>query len=257
MNYFEHSIPNFILLIISSMAFGRSFRKYGGYRRGKFSSSRRGSRYGRKGSWMNRNNSAAKQMAGFQNTQITLVKGQEITFGAAAGTLSSGTVKLVVGSQLVVAPMHIAMSNVYDQFRVRKVVLKITPTTAPSGIVDSTANYYNLFTVLDKSGFASAASLDQLQTYQSYKQTAYSSVPSNKAPAHYVTYYNSSLFEKSRWYDTKKTPVESQIAVGVFGGEALQTKVTSFQLEWTFDITYRGLRSDTSGIDGQVYSSPQ
>lgn len=238
------------------MAFGRSFRKYGGYRRSKFTSSRRGSRYGRKGSWMNRNNSAAKQMTGFQNTQITLVKNHDIDFQIAVDEISSGVIKAVVGTAVTVSPMHIAMSKVYDQFRIRKVQLKITPTLAPDALDAGTANYYNLFTVLDKSGFAPAVTLDTLQTYQSYKQTAYSSAPSNRATAHYVTYYNSSMFEKSRWYNTKRTPIDAEIMVGVYGGEGLQEKHTSFQFEWTFDITYRGLRSDESNILTEI-AQPQ
>lgn len=230
------------------MAFG--YRRFGFKKsyRGKFSNKGRGYRFGRKSSWYNKNGSAAKQMAGFQNTQITLVSSHSFTFGDAVSGISSIFRPYSVSEAIVAAPMHIAMSNVYDQFRIRKVTLKITPTGAIDAFATGSANYYNLFTVLDRSGTATGATLATLQTYQSYKSTAYAGTPSNKPPTHYHSYYNSSLFQKSRWYDTKRTPEDAEFTVGAWGNAANATKIATFQFEWTFDVTYRGLRSDTSAI---------
>lgn len=192
-------------------------------------------------------------MAGFQNTQVSYVVPVSLTSAALTGGLAGNYTTSDVGRQISLAPMHIAMSNVYDQFRIRKVVLKITPSSAPfvSGAANSNL-YYNLFSVLDRNGFKEAISIAELQTYQSYKQTAYAGTTSNTARPHYHTYYNSSLFQKSRWYSTKKVPEEANIAVGIWGGGNLADTVCTFQFEWTFDITYRGLRSNTAEIENVI-----
>lgn len=235
------------------MAFG--YRRFGFKKsyRGKFSTTRRGSRFGRKGAWYNKNGSAAKQMAGFQNTQVTYVVPVSMTSAALVGGLGGNYTISDVGRQISLSQMHIAMSNVYDQFRIRKVVLKVTPNSAPfvSGAENSNL-YYNLFSVLDRNGFKDEISIAELQTYQSYKQTAYAGTTSNAVRPHYHTYYNSSLFQKSRWYSTKKVPEEAKMAVGIWGGGGLVNKVCTFQFEWTFDVTYRGLRSNTADIENVI-----
>lgn len=201
-------------------------------------------------------------MTGFQNVQITHIESLTHTIpNGGAGPLSAFFSPIAIGTVIADSNMHEQLSNVYDQFRIRKVTIKATPLISESAVA-GTANttYYTFFTVLDRNGFAAGedTTLETLQTYQSYKQTAYSTVASNKAPTHWMSYYNSSMFEKSRWYNTKKTPVDATIMAGTYArsipGEG--NRIAEYQLEYTFDVTYRGLRMDLSEISTQI-DNPQ
>lgn len=242
-----------------SMAYSRfSRRSFGRSRYSKFSRGR-GSRYGRKGgSWMNRNQSAAKQMAGFQNVQIVHIETLTHTIpNGGASPISAYFSPLNIGTIIADSNMHEQLSNVYDQFRIRKVTIKATPLlTAQDSAGALNTTYYTFFTVLDRNGFAAGddTTLETLQTYQSYKQTPYSTMASNKAPTHWMSYYNSSLFEKSRWYNTKKTPVDATVMAGTYARsvEGAGNRTAEYQLEYTFDVTYRGLRMDLSEITTSI-----
>lgn len=191
-------------------------------------------------------------MTGVQNTQITHMSTlTHDIIGPAASLLQT----LNIGEVLRLAPMHVAMSNVYDQFRVRKVTLKITP----SSTTEQSTAYATLFTVFDRNGFPQDVSLESLLTYSSYKQTAYSMTASNKAPIHYVSWENNTLFEKSRYYSTKLKPQAGYIAVGTMLPAPLtQDSAVKliYNISWTFDITYRGLRMDPSVI-GTTIGHPE
>lgn len=183
-------------------------------------------------------------MTGVQNTQISAMS----TLTHDLLNLNAAVISAMeVGNVLRTAPMHMAMSNVYDQCRVRKVTLKITP--ASSNAADST--YTTLFTAFDRNGFPEGVTAQTLQTYSSYKQTAYSANTTNKAPVHYVSWENNSLFEKSRYFSTKTKPQTGYIVVGsglpVAPGAGNSVKLM-YNICWTFDITYRGLRADSSEI---------
>lgn len=246
------TVVNFYCFTKSSMAYSRFGRRsYGRKPFNKFS--RRGTRYGRKGAWYNRNNSAAKQMAGFQNVQITHI--ESITHTLPLGDplttpLTSFFHALNIAEVISDSNMHEQLSNVYDQFRIRKVTMKLTPLVTSQVGNDTNAIYYTLFTVIDRNGFAAGdeISLETLQTYQSYKQTAYSTAASNKAPTHWLSYYNSSMFEKSRWYNTKKRATDAFVMCGTYSRTNTAARTVEYQVEFTFDVTYRGLRMDLSEI---------
>lgn len=185
-------------------------------------------------------------MTGVQNTQITCLS--TITHNI-VGPATAALQLIDVGNELRIAPMHVAMSNVYDQFRVRKVTLKITPAST----VNSDPVYTTFFTVFDRNGFAAGVNVASLQTYSSYKQTAYSANATNKAPVHYVSWENNTLFEKSRYYPTKSKPQAGFIETGSSLPVAPNAAVTlTYNISWTFDITYRGLRADSSEIADAV-----
>lgn len=191
-------------------------------------------------------------MTGVQNTQITYMStvSQNIT-----NPYKSIFETIDVGNELKSAAMHVAMSNVYDQFRVRKVTIKITPasTTAADAV------YATLFTVFDRNGFAAGVSVDSLQTYSSYKQTAYSTNATNKAPVHYVSWENNTLFEKSRYFSTKLKPQAGHLAIGntLSAAPSVATPMNLvYNISWTFDVTYRGLRADSSLI-ADVVGDPE
>ena len=147
----------------------------------------------RKSAWYNRNNRAAAQMVGGQNTQITVVHNAEITVGAG---LAGGMVNMNLADLLRLSVMHINMSNVYDQCRVRKITLKFTPTLTPGEGAAATYSYATFFTAMDRNGFAAGITVDQLRTYQSFKQTVYANMQAIGPPTHYVSWANNTLFEK-------------------------------------------------------------
>lgn len=209
------------------------------------------SRFGGK-KWFNRNNKSSYQMTNFQNVQITVNTSLDHTIAVN----NSGFQTLVsAATVLTSAAMHTQMSNVYDQFRIRKVTLKVIPVTTTAG-----GNVYSTFySVLDRNGFTNPLpNLSTLQTYSSYKQTAYSGTASNKAPTHWVSWENNTMFEKSRYFSTKLTPVTASLVMGTY----FPVNVTvnpieiKYSLVWHFDITYRGIRADTSEISANI-SQPE
>lgn len=158
---------------------------------------------------------------------------------------------------LVLSPMHIALSNVYDQYRIRKVVVKITPTG-----VNPTPNnvYYTLSSAVDRNGFTglTTTGTERLMTYSSFKQTPYSAVASNRAPTHYITITQDTLFAKSAYYSTKGVAETPHIALSTRTPSEVSAPVTfKYSVCYQFDITYRGVRLDTSAIDDDSISNPE
>lgn len=204
------------------------------------------SRFGGK-KWFNRNNKSAYQMTNFQNVQITVTN----NLNHAINTGTNGVQQSVsVSTALTTSPMHVAMSNVYDQFRIRKVTLKVIPLSTTAG----TGSYSTFYTVLDRNGFpAELPPLATLQTYSSYKQTSYSGTASNKAPTHWISWENNTMFEKSRYFSTKMLPTTASVVMGSYlPSSAIDTVYLNYSLVWNFDITYRGIRVDASAITSNI-----
>lgn len=191
-------------------------------------------------------------MTNFQNVQITV----NTTLSHTIAIGSAGYQNLVSAATVLTgAAMHAQMSNVYDQFRIRKVTVKIIPVSATAG----NSVYSTFYTVLDRNGFTNPLpDISTLQTYSSYKQTAYSGTASNKAPTHWVSWENNTMFEKSRYFSTKMTPVTASLVTGTyFPATVTGAQVDmSYSLVWNFDITYRGIRADTSAISANI-SQPE
>lgn len=201
---------------------------------------------GKKTAWYNRNNKAAYSMAGGQNVQITTVETFDLTVAIGQSNVYS---QIPIDTSLTTSVMHQNMSNVYDQFRIRKITMKFQPTGTPGGN-DANKLYSTFYTAMDRNGFADGVTLDMIRTYQSYKQTVYAAVASNKAPVHYVSWTNNTLFEKSRYFNTKLTPTTETVLAGVSlpANVAGAAATFSFTVTIQYDLTYRGLRADTSAI---------
>lgn len=189
-------------------------------------------------------------MAGGQNVQITAVETFTLTVPIGSATIHS---EIPIATSLTNSVMHQNMSNVYDQFRIRKITMKFQPTGTPGG-ADANKLYSTFYTAMDRNGFADGITLEQIRTYQSYKQTVYAANASNKAPVHYVSWTNNTLFEKSRYFNTKLTPTTETVLAGVAlpGNVAAAPAPFGFTVTIQYDLTYRGLRADTSNIAAET-----
>lgn len=215
----------------------KPYRKYSGRRSfSKFS-----------GNWTKRNNRAAANQTQQTNMQVSVV--QAITHNVQLSD-DDGTSSVNLASVLTLSPMHIALSNVYDQFRIRKIVVKITPT----GVNPTPSNvYYTLSSAIDRNEFNGLITTERLMSYSSFKQTPYSAVASNRAPTHYITITHDTLFAKSAYYSTKGVAVTPWIGLSTRVPSEVPTAIDfKYSVCYQFDITYRGVRLDTSAIDPAV-----
>lgn len=215
----------------------KPYRKYSGRRSfSKFS-----------GNWTKRNNRAAANQTQQTNMQISVVQTETHTISL---NDDDATTVLNLATVLSLSTMHIALSNVYDQFRIRKIVIKVTPT----GVNPSPGNiYYTLSSAVDRNEFNGIATTERLMTYSSFKQTPYSSTASNRAPTHYISISQDTLFAKSAYYSTKGVAVTPYIALSTRTPSKLASETEfKYSICFQFDITYRGVRLDTSPIDATV-----
>lgn len=215
----------------------KPYRKYSGRRSfSKFS-----------GNWTKRNNRAAANQTQQTNMQVSVVQTQTHTIPL---NEDDATTTLNLASVLTLSTMHIALSNVYDQYRIRKIVIKVTPT----GVNPSPGNiYYTLSSAVDRNQFGANTTTERLMTYSSFKQTPYSSTASNRAPTHYISISQDTLFAKSAYYSTKGVAVTPHIALSTRTPSNLAAETEfKYSICFQFDITYRGVRLDTSAIDASV-----
>jgi len=260
--FWQTQFPDFILFLLFrlevflfSFSMAYPFKRWGksSYYSGARKSYKRSygkSRFGGK-KWFNRNNKSSYQMTNFQNVQITV----NTTLSQSIITGSTGYQGLVSPATILTgAAMHSAMSNVYDQFRIRKVTVKVIPTGTSAG----NQVYSTFYSILDRNGFPNPLpTLATLQTYSSYKQTPYAGTASNKAPTHWVSWENNTMFEKSRYFSTKMTPLSANLIMGTYLPSNATADVSlAYSLVWNFDISYRGIRADTSAISANV-SQPE
>ena len=206
----------------------RSNKRYAS--RGKFS----------RGSWTTRNNRAAANQSQTQFVQATTVTNQVITISSGA---TSNTVVMDPSEALLTNQLAQSFSHVYDQYRVRKISIKITPLGSSTEYY-----YYTVGTAIDRNGFKPSVTLSDIRTYSSYKQSVYAAASSNAIKPHYVTIQNDTLFNKSAYYSTKLKPQMPVVALAV--GYSVNAPVagiaTSFTIELKFDICYRGIRYDST-----------
>lgn len=229
---------------------------YRSFRSGKFSYRGRGSRFGRKGgAWFNRNGRSAKNQTQYTNTQINLTEFSNITIPFTVDPLDityAGNTFNPLGS-LQASAMHAALTNTYDQMKIRKVVCKVTPIISPGSDAEGDNRYFNIYSAVDRTGFDAAVTPQQLQSYQSYKSTPYSFVTSNLIKPHYIVVSQNTMLSKTAWYDSKQQYAFPQIFVGAFGDvQADGGGTVRMQLDWTFDISYRGLRYDNRALSTNI-----
>lgn len=237
--------------------FRRSYRRYsrsgarGRYRRSRYS-------FGRRTASKYRNTRSARQMTQNSLYQIVTTNTHLLTI-AKKGTSPNfkyyGTQGVDLSGALIANNMYKNLTNVFDQVRVERINIKITPLA--NTFTAGNTMQFSLFTAVDRNGFATVGevTMDLLRSYQSYKSTIYGSSSSNKIPNHYVSIDYNTLVEKSAYYTSKLKPPCGFIALGVEAPiEDAMDKTVSLSVEITYDVRMRGVRLDSSDITNSVSS---
>lgn len=143
--------------------------------------------------------------------------------------------------------MHKALSNVFDQYRIEKISLKIRmlgDNVNPSVLTQPAI----IFSAVDRSGFNENIALDELRTYGSYKETMISGAK-DVSPVHYVNIGQSNFIEFTNYYDSKNKAAFPSLAIGVnFAANQSNGYKVNLSIEVDAQIRYRGVRLDTKAI---------
>lgn len=158
----------------------------------------------------------------------------------------SKSTQLNIPSAITSSAMHIQLSNVFDQYRVERLVIRIRPIGDASQTPSLTQPSL-LFTAVDRSGFNANATIDQYRTYGSYKETQISGAK-DISPTHTVYVSQSNLVEWTTWSDTKSMVSFPSVALGVFFAHLPANTIVNLAVEFDFQIRYRGVRLDTSSV---------
>lgn len=141
--------------------------------------------------------------------------------------------------------MHQYLSNVFDQYRIEKLQIKIRPMGDTIATLNNPAI---LFSCMDRTGFANNATVTTFRTYGSYKETQISGAK-DVSPVHYINIGQSNLVEFTSYNDTKK---RASFPVVVYGSKFATTFAQGIQvavsIEVDAQIRYRGVRLDTSTV---------
>lgn len=144
--------------------------------------------------------------------------------------------------------MHRYLSNVFDQYRVEKLVVRIRPLGDDLVV----GNPAILFTCVDRTGFAVGTDIDTIKTYGSYRETL---VSGNKdvSPTHTVAIGASNLVEYSSYTDTKRTVSFPTFVWGLYYAGTVDDGATvAVSIEIDAQVRYRGVRLDTGDVSTQV-----
>lgn len=188
-----------------------------------------------------------------QNGLFSINVRNEILGNIAQG-LRYGTQLLDVPAIISQSPMHLQLSNVFDQYKIEKVSIKFRPIYNTDAISQNAFGAQTFFTCIDRSGFSAGTDLAQLQTYQSYKESNWSLTGDTNMP-HYVNIGQTDIVGKSTYFDSKNTCTFPKVAYGVI----MPTAVTAaaefkYSVEIDAQVRYRGVRLDTSSVSTRVNS---
>ena len=237
MPYISHSDePWYPYGYITKERFPYYDKRYGLYYRGRYSNSIGKTRISK----------VVKASAGnmTQGGTFTVSAHADLTFTVPQGQ-STGFNTLDIPAMISGCSMHNALSNVFDQYKVEKMLIKLRPAgdnvnglTAPS----------LLFSVVDRSGFADTVTLASLRTYGSYKETQISGAK-DVSPVHYISIGQSNLVEFGTYSDTKKMVQFPYVYAGVhFASAVAQQIIVAVSCEIEAQVRYRGVRLDTSAV---------
>lgn len=165
---------------------------------------------------------------------------------------------LDVANAIKSSPMHAALANVFDQYRIEKMTVRFRPlasanvnlpsTREGASLVVGASAYETFFTAVDRTGFREGQTLDMLRTYSSYKESVWPTNGDTAGP-HYVAIGQADVVSRSTYYDSKNKAAFPSIAYGVDVGA---TNVTGGNLPFSFtyeidaQVRYRGVRLDTT-----------
>lgn len=219
------------------MAYGRRFwrRYYRRYYRGRYSSIGK-----------------TKLSRNFKASAANMTQGG--TFNVSAHTEKAITIPnnasesynyLDLPSMISGSDMHRYLSNVFDQYRIEKLSIKIRLMGDNQATINNPAI---LFSCMDRTGFANNSTITTFRTYGSYKETQISG-SKDISPIHWINIGQSNLVEFTSYNDTKK---RASFPVIVYGCKFASSFANGLQvgvsIEVDAQIRYRGVRLDTSSV---------
>lgn len=175
-------------------------------------------------------------------------------------TVSTGTQfamgDIDIAAAISSSDMHSQLSNVFDQYKISKVSLRIRPTGNNISAPNSAQYSQTFFTVVDRTGFSANVTLAQLRTYQSYREIVWGVASSDTPTPLVVNLANTSLVEKSNFANTKSTSGFPVVKAGVWFPSNAGTNITlTYTVEIDAQVVYRGVRLDTSSVSTRVNTS--
>lgn len=162
------------------------------------------------------------------------------------GSIASGSASfaspLSMSSLLSGSSMFTSLSNVYDQVKVVSCRFQVQAVAAPSGSSGM------VFGVYDKTGFDATATMQQLQTYGSYK-CGVARIAGTECSS--LTYYlPRNAIETIQWFDTKDlSKMINTLSFGYLGVIAAQGNV-ALSVTASIMCAFRGSRLDTRAVTG-------
>lgn len=148
-----------------------------------------------------------------------------------------------IGGKIAASDMHTYLSNVFDQYRIEKLTIRLKPIGDNSATITNPAV---LFTAMDRTSFANGTTMAQIRTYGSYKETMISG-SKDISPTHVCYIGQSNLVEWSTYTDTKNKASFPHLVWGVNYASA-ETITTSVSVEIDAMVRYRGVRLDTRAV---------
>ena len=151
--------------------------------------------------------------------------------------------------------MHKNLSNVFDQYRIEKVIVKIRDGGAGGLNGFSTTMLPVLASIVDRTGTAVSLNLDAMRTYSSYKETQLSG-NNDVSPVHYAYIGASTVVEASQYFDTKNAASFPKLYCAVVlpanvpnsTGADPYAYLRNLTIDVEAQIRYRGVRLDTTVI---------
>lgn len=152
---------------------------------------------------------------------------------------------------IVLADMHKALSNCFDQYRVEKCTLKFN-LLINNPVSGTDVHHVAFFTCNDRTGFAYHPTIASIRSYGSFKETVWS-MSGDSNPPHIVKLGQADLAGKCEYYDTKNRASFPQIVAGFDFGQAVDSATAlTFTCEIDAQIRYRGVRTDSTGVLARV-----
>lgn len=186
------------------------------------------------------------------NINVKTPKDVDFTGSSGAPGAAQSFIDLDIPALISGSAMHLYLSNVFDQYRIEKVTVKILPLINPDVSEANKQNYQSVFTVVDRTGFSTGVTIDQLRTYSSYKETCWPTNGDSVRP-HYVSIGQTDVVNRSQYYDTKTTSVFPKVKLGVDLGQAATANYKfTFTIEIDAQVRYRGVRLDTSNVSTRL-----
>lgn len=161
--------------------------------------------------------------------------------------------KLDVAALLTSSPMHLQLSNCFDQYKILNYVISISLKGIDGSIpltndnFDDVEAYGNLFTIVDRTSIKDTTNIDALRCYSSFREIL---LPLDGSS---VTDYKRQILVNNSYCDTKNTASIPLLYYGVSINQSIVNRLTfRFNINFKFDVIYRGVRFDDSYVTTRI-----